>query len=217
MASLGGFGALTSVGGDLLINGNAALTSLSGFGALASVGEDLIISDNDVLTSLDGLGAITSAGKDLSIRSNDVLSECAVGLSGLISGAPPAFTGVTGSVIIESNAPDGACNSPQDVLDAAGDGPVAAEDDSALDLSFVAAPNPVSGTGSVSFGLSEATDVRVSLYDALGREVAVVTEGPRGVGRHTAWLDASALPAGVYVVRAVVGAEARPARLTVVR
>ena len=84
-------------------------------------------------------------------------------------------------------------------------------------LSMTVAPNPISVSGRVMWALPAATDVRVTLYDALGREVAVLAEGAYGIGNHTADLPASALPAGVYVVRAVLGTEARTMRVTVVR
>lgn len=95
---------------------------------------------------------------------------------------------------------------------------VASEDDGAVDLQVAVAPNPISGAGSVAFGLAEAADVRVALYDALGREVAVLADGPFSAGRHAVRLAASAFPTGVYVVRIAVGSEAQQtARLTIVR
>jgi len=94
---------------------------------------------------------------------------------------------------------------------------VASEDGAEVNLAVVAAPNPVSGAGSVSFGLATGGDVRVSLYDALGREIARLAEGSYDVGRHTVALDASELPAGVYVVRVEAGGDARTSRLTIIR
>ena len=85
------------------------------------------------------------------------------------------------------------------------------------ELAVAVAPNPLSGRGAVSFTLPAAADVQVTLYDALGRQVAVLAEGPHGAGPHTADLSAAALPAGVYIVRAVLGTEAATVRLTVAR
>ncbi len=101
-------------------------------------------------------------------------------------------------------------------LEAAG-GAVAGEEDGEVEMALVAAPNPVSGEGSVSFGLATSGDVAVTVYDALGRQVAVLASGAYGPGRHTVPLGASALPTGVYVVRVVAGGEARTTRVTVVR
>ena len=66
-------------------------------------------------------------------------------------------------------------------------------------------PNPSGGAVTVALALPSAGPVRVAVYDALGRRVAVVHDGPLGAGVHEFGLDGSALPAGLYVVRATVG------------
>ncbi len=93
----------------------------------------------------------------------------------------------------------------------------ASEGDGALALGVSVGPNPVRSSARVTYGVVESADVRVSVYDALGREVAVLASGPKGAGMHDAAFDGASLPAGVYVVRAVVGAEARTATVTVAR
>ena len=93
---------------------------------------------------------------------------------------------------------------------------VAGEDRPDGALALTVAPNPTAGRAAVSFGLAEGGVVRVSVYDALGREVAVLADGPHGPGRHDLSFEAGPLPSGVYVVR-VAGADVRTARLTVAR
>ncbi|MEM7786096.1 MAG: T9SS type A sorting domain-containing protein [Bacteroidota bacterium] len=79
------------------------------------------------------------------------------------------------------------------------------------------APNPLRTTARIQYRLEAAGRVRLGVVDALGREVAVLAEGPRAAGEHEAVLDASGLAAGVYVVR-LVGEGAVAARtVTVVR
>lgn len=79
-------------------------------------------------------------------------------------------------------------------------------------------PNPTAGRTTLSFTTAEATDVRVSVVDVLGREVALLTDGPVTAGTHEVTVDASRLVPGVYVVRLTSGgAEAQTAWLTVVR
>jgi hypothetical protein len=63
-------------------------------------------------------------------------------------------------------------------------------------------PNPASLQTVVELELPSANKVRVAVFDVLGRRVAVLHDGPLGAGAHRLRLDASALPAGVYVVRA---------------
>jgi hypothetical protein len=64
-----------------------------------------------------------------------------------------------------------------------------------------ATPNPFGEGTAVRFALPEAAEVRLVVFDALGREVARPVDGALGAGWHEAVLDGSALPAGVYVVR----------------
>ncbi len=78
-------------------------------------------------------------------------------------------------------------------------------------------PNPARGNATVAFSLAESADVRVAVYDVLGREVAVLTDGPLGEGAHTATVETARMAPGLYVVRVESDAEARTARFTVVR
>ena len=67
-------------------------------------------------------------------------------------------------------------------------------------------PNPVTGTMTFSYDLAEQTFITLSVYDLLGREVAVVEEGLRYATRHEVDYDATFLPRGVYVYRLAAGA-----------
>ena len=78
-------------------------------------------------------------------------------------------------------------------------------------------PNPARGAVVVPFSVPVAGPVRLVVYDALGREVAVLADGAREPGAYDARVEAGSLASGVYVVRLVAGAEARVRRLTVVR
>ena len=78
-------------------------------------------------------------------------------------------------------------------------------------------PNPSGRRTEIVLTLAEAQPVRVSVFDALGREVAVMLDGAVGVGERVVGVDTSAWPAGVYVVRASVGGRTVSARLVVAR
>ncbi len=78
-------------------------------------------------------------------------------------------------------------------------------------------PNPSRGAATVAFSLAAPMAVRVSVYDALGREVARLVEGEREAGAHEARLDGSALVPGVYVVRMTAGAYVATRRVTLMR
>ncbi len=62
-------------------------------------------------------------------------------------------------------------------------------------------PNPFNPSTQIPFVLSEAGNARLAVYDVLGREVALLTDGLLAVGSHVATFDASGLPSGVYMAR----------------
>ena len=84
-------------------------------------------------------------------------------------------------------------------------------------LALAAFPDPATARLSVRYTLSEAGRVRLVLVDALGREVAVVADGAQPPGPGAASLDASRLPAGLYVLRLTAGTAAAALRVTVAR
>lgn len=78
-------------------------------------------------------------------------------------------------------------------------------------------PNPASAAATVRFSLDRGQDVRLALYDVLGREVALVAQGAYGAGEQTARLDVAQLPAGVYVLRLQGEGAAASRQISVVR
>ena len=84
-------------------------------------------------------------------------------------------------------------------------------------LALAVAPNPAQGRASLRFTLPAAADVRLAVYDALGREVAVLADAALPAGTHEVALDVGRLAPGVYVARLTTGAETAVRRLTVVR
>ncbi len=72
-----------------------------------------------------------------------------------------------------------------------------------LETGLSVAPNPARGAARVALTLGEAQHVRVAVYDALGREVALLADGPMNAGLHQLPLNGAGLGAGTYVVRMV--------------
>jgi len=83
-------------------------------------------------------------------------------------------------------------------------------------LAVAVGPNPAGATATVRLTLAAAGDARVAVYDVLGREVAVLLDGP-AADAPALRLDTRSLPAGVYVVRASADGAVATATLTVVR
>ncbi|MFN3596025.1 MAG: CHRD domain-containing protein [Rubricoccaceae bacterium] len=84
-------------------------------------------------------------------------------------------------------------------------------------LALAVGQNPVRTASTVHFALPEAGPAELAVYDVLGRRVATLAEGTFMADTHTARFDASALSAGVYVVRLVAGDRAVSRTVTVVR
>ncbi|MEO0557072.1 MAG: T9SS type A sorting domain-containing protein [Bacteroidota bacterium] len=84
-------------------------------------------------------------------------------------------------------------------------------------FSLTAFPNPTTGAASVRFTLDAPTPVRLTVYDALGREVARLAEGTRRAGEHTESLDTSSLPSGLYRIRLAAGGHVVTQTLSVIR
>ena len=87
----------------------------------------------------------------------------------------------------------------------------------ALAFALTVGPNPARDAATVRFTLDRAQDVRLALYDVLGREVAVVAEGSFGAGAQTARVETGSLTAGVYVLRLEGETAATSRQLSVVR
>jgi glucose/arabinose dehydrogenase len=66
-------------------------------------------------------------------------------------------------------------------------------------------PNPFNPETVIRYQLPEGADVRLAVYDMLGREVALLAEGRMTPGDHQARFDGSALASGVYVYRLRAG------------
>ncbi|RPH96746.1 T9SS C-terminal target domain-containing protein [candidate division KSB1 bacterium] len=62
-------------------------------------------------------------------------------------------------------------------------------------------PNPFNPTTMICFGLTRSEFVRITVYDILGRQAAILAEGVRPVGFHNVIFDASPLSGGLYFCR----------------
>ncbi|MDX1531900.1 MAG: choice-of-anchor B family protein [Rhodothermales bacterium] len=84
-------------------------------------------------------------------------------------------------------------------------------------LHVEAYPNPFRGGATARFELSEAGPVRAVLYDALGREVAVLAEGVHAASPHTLRVGGADLVPGPYFLRLEAGGASRTLTLVRVR
>lgn len=76
-------------------------------------------------------------------------------------------------------------------------------------------PNPFNPQTTIRFDVAEAAQVRLTVFDALGRAVATLVDEPLLPGTHEAVFDARNLPSGSYFYRLEAGtySQARPMML----
>jgi hypothetical protein len=78
-------------------------------------------------------------------------------------------------------------------------------------------PNPVRRQATLRFETPKPMRVQVTVYDLLGRKMAMLVDGRLNAGRHTEQLSAASLAPGVYFVRLRAGDRSRTRKLTIVR
>jgi hypothetical protein len=94
----------------------------------------------------------------------------------------------------------------------------ATEDFAPLDYALEANwPNPFSERTTLRFSLREPADVRLTVYDLLGREVGRLAEGSLPAGTHERVFEGGGFPAGLYVCRLQVGEREFTRRMILVR
>ncbi len=60
-------------------------------------------------------------------------------------------------------------------------------------------PNPFSSSATISFTLASAGNIRLSVFDALGRRIETLIDGHYGIGIHEVKFDGSSRPSGMYM------------------
>lgn len=78
-------------------------------------------------------------------------------------------------------------------------------------------PNPFNPSTTLRYDIAESGNVRIRIYDTLGREVAELINEQQAAGSHEISFDAEGLATGVYVARMEAGGEVRVQRLTLIR
>jgi len=66
-------------------------------------------------------------------------------------------------------------------------------------------PNPFNPTTKIRFGLPQAANLTLEVYNIVGQKVATVFEGHKAAGYHVVEFDASSLASGIYFYRIQAG------------
>jgi hypothetical protein len=78
-------------------------------------------------------------------------------------------------------------------------------------------PNPFNPRTTIEYRLSRSSVVRLSVFDILGREVAVLVNGSIEAGSHQALFDASGCASGVYFYRLQTGSYVQTRKLLLLK
>lgn len=62
-------------------------------------------------------------------------------------------------------------------------------------------PNPFNPTTTISYSINKEGNVKLSVYDALGKKIAVVVDEYKPAGSYSVKFDGIGLPSGVYLYR----------------
>jgi hypothetical protein len=78
-------------------------------------------------------------------------------------------------------------------------------------------PNPFNPSTEISYSIPLSGNVRISVLNSLGREVAVLVDKLVEAGSHTITFDGSILPSGVYMYTMVAGDSRISKKMTLVK
>ena len=78
-------------------------------------------------------------------------------------------------------------------------------------------PNPFNPSTRISFDLPVRSDIKLSVFDMLGQEVATLANGSFEAGSHTVQFDASNLTSGMYLYRLSAGSFTATGKMSLVR
>lgn len=84
----------------------------------------------------------------------------------------------------------------------------------ALEQNF---PNPFNPNTTIRYALPRATNVQISVYDILGREVVVLVREQKPAGEHEVTFDASSFHSGVYFCRLTAHGAIRAVRMLLLK
>lgn len=177
---------MTSIGGNLFISYNSALTCLTGLNNLTSIGGYLGITDNAVLTSLTGVANIDAESiTNLYIYYNYSLSTCEV------QSICDYLASPNGNLGIFQNATG--CNSTEEVETAC---EVGLDESNAFENLFNIYPIPSTTTITISTPATPDKNTFLTIIDITGKEVLKF-----GLTQEQLVVDVSRLSQGIYFVR----------------
>jgi len=175
----------SEIEGNVFIS-SSLITNLDSLYAIKAIGGNLSISGCKNLQGLSGLDNITNIAGNLTIRNNENLSMCdAPGICNYLANP-------NGEINIENNA-DG-CESMNQVLDSCDFSSIT---DYGIIESISVNPNPFSNSTTIEFELNQTTNIQISIYNHLSKQVELIEKKQSSGKQQVVW-NAEGLPSGVY-------------------
>ena len=78
-------------------------------------------------------------------------------------------------------------------------------------------PNPFTDATTIEYALPASGHVHLSVYDVLGREVAILVDGVQHAGKHASVFDGTSLPSGTWFYRLETAGQVRTGLMTLMR
>ncbi len=78
-------------------------------------------------------------------------------------------------------------------------------------------PNPFTHTTTIEYALPVSGHVHLSVYDMLGREIAILVDGVQHAGKHASIFDGTSLPSGTWLYRLEAAGQVRTGLMTLMR
>jgi hypothetical protein len=78
-------------------------------------------------------------------------------------------------------------------------------------------PNPFNPVTNITFSISEQRNVRLSIFDIMGREVQVLENGLKESGEYSIIWDASNFASGIYYIHIAAGSSVETQKVMLIK
>jgi hypothetical protein len=78
-------------------------------------------------------------------------------------------------------------------------------------------PNPFNPSSTINFGIPEASDVRIDVFNMLGQHISTLVDSKMQAGYHSVVFEASSLSSGIYIYRIVAGDFVQTKRMMLIK
>ena len=162
-----------------------------------SVNEEVTVQDNNITVALE---ADMDLQSDIALADAELTLEASSGTRSIEAVGGTYTIGAEGQASSSAKMAGGAAAGAAEIdAESSSERPEKAE----LKSNY---PNPFNPVTTIEYILPEEAEVRLEIYDILGRRVAVLEDGLQQAGTHQIQWDASVFSSGTYIYRLEAGA-----------